>query len=88
MQMMKVAKPPSAIHLTTNNFVAEESELIKNGLPPDLANAIYEEGGFLVITDLPKGIEVGIDYRTFIATDKFLGFKVRVIFILKLIYLR
>jgi hypothetical protein len=24
---------------------------------------------------LPNGIEVGIDYRTFIATDKFLGFK-------------
>lgn len=24
---------------------------------------------------MPKGIEVGIDYRTFIATEKFLGFK-------------
>jgi hypothetical protein len=38
---------PTAISLTAGNFVAEESELIRNGLPQDLANEIYENGGFV-----------------------------------------
>ncbi|KAI6176358.1 AAR2 splicing factor-like protein [Aphelenchoides bicaudatus] len=65
----------AAITLTANNFVAEESDLIRNGMPQQLANDIYENGGFVIIQGLPKNIEVGIDYRTFIATEKFLGFK-------------
>lgn len=43
-----MALRPSAITFSTNNFVAEESDLIRNGLSQQMANEIYENGGFMV----------------------------------------
>ncbi|CAD5218550.1 unnamed protein product [Bursaphelenchus okinawaensis] len=63
-------------YMMPSHFVAKENEMIQNGINPILANEIYNNGGFIVFLNLPKkDITVGIDYRNFTPTEKFMGFK-------------
>lgn len=39
------------------------------------ANKLNEEGGIILIIDMPKGTAVGLDYNTWLVGDNFLGFK-------------
>ncbi|CAD5230298.1 unnamed protein product [Bursaphelenchus xylophilus] len=66
----------STTYMMPSHFVAKENELIQNGIHPELANEIYNNGGFIVFPNLPKkDITIGIDYRNFTPTEKFMGFK-------------
>ena len=44
-------------------------------LSPEAAQRLYQEGGFLVVTQLPPGTEFGIDLYSWNTGDKFLGVK-------------
>ena len=44
-------------------------------LEPEVANRMFHEGGFLVVKDMPRGTEVGIDMRAWNTGDRFLGIK-------------
>ncbi|KAM7456476.1 hypothetical protein BLSTO_02770 [Blastocystis sp. subtype 1] len=39
------------------------------------ANKLNEEGAILLILDMPKGAEIGIDYNSWLVGESFLGFK-------------
>lgn len=78
----------STTYMMPSHFIAQENELIKNGIRPETANQIYKNGGFIVscspcarfllqlFPNFPKkDVTVGIDYRNFTPTEKFMGFK-------------
>ena len=44
-------------------------------LSPEAAQRLYQEGGFLVVTQLPPGTELGIDLYSWNTGEKFLGVK-------------
>ena len=44
-------------------------------LSPEAAQRLYQEGGFLVVTQLPPGTEFGIDLYSWNTGEKFLGVK-------------
>lgn len=44
-------------------------------LSPSQARQLTERGGALILLGVPKGLEVGIDYKSWTVTDSFLGFK-------------
>ena len=48
---------------------------INEQLSPEAAQRLYQEGGFLVVTQLPPGTELGIDLYSWNTGDKFLGIK-------------
>lgn len=39
------------------------------------ANKLNEEGAILLVLDMPKGAEIGIDYNSWLVGDSFMGFK-------------
>ena len=48
---------------------------IDEQLSPEAAQRLYQEGGFLVVTQLPPGTEFGIDLYSWNTGEKFLGVK-------------
>lgn len=44
-------------------------------LGPQDARELCERGASVIFTGLPHGVEVGIDYASFVVSDKFRGFK-------------
>uniref|UniRef100_A0A0K0FLJ8 Protein AAR2 homolog n=1 Tax=Strongyloides venezuelensis TaxID=75913 RepID=A0A0K0FLJ8_STRVS len=44
-------------------------------LSPDQARIMFKNLSFIIFKDFPEGIEVGIDYKSFITGPKFMGFK-------------
>jgi len=48
---------------------------INEQLSPEAAQRLYQEGGFLVVTQLPPGTEFGIDLYSWNTGEKFLGVK-------------
>ena len=38
-------------------------------------NKLNEEGAILLVLDMPKGAEIGIDYNSWLVGESFLGFK-------------
>ncbi|CEF63736.1 Protein AAR2 homolog [Strongyloides ratti] len=44
-------------------------------LSPEQARFMFESFSFIIFKDFPEGIEVGIDYKSFITGPKFMGFK-------------
>ena len=41
----------------------------------DSAKRLFAEGGFLVLLDVPKGTEIGIDYQCWSVGPRFKGIK-------------
>ena len=39
------------------------------------ANKLNEEGAILLVLDMPKGAEIGIDYNSWLVGESFWGFK-------------
>ena len=52
-----------------------ESEDDGYQMSPKAAQKLYNEGGFLVVTQLPSGSEFGIDLYSWNTGEKFLGVK-------------
>ena len=52
-----------------------ESEDDGYQMSPEAAQKLYNEGGFLVVTQLPPGSEFGIDLYSWNTGEKFLGVK-------------
>ena len=40
-----------------------------------LANKLNEEGAIVLILDMQKGAEIGLDYNSWLVGESFLGFK-------------
>jgi len=52
-----------------------ETDTVEMTMEPELASKLYEDGGFLLIEDLPVGTEFGIDMNSWNTGTKFLGVK-------------
>ena len=44
-------------------------------LEPELANRLFHEGSLLVLRDVPRGTEIGLDMQAWHTGDRFLGIK-------------
>lgn len=59
----------SRVHFSEDTTTAELE------LDPEVANRLFHEAGFLVLKDVPRGTEVGIDMQSWNTGDRFLGIK-------------
>lgn len=44
-------------------------------MSPELAQRLFVEGAFLILLDVPKGTEIGMDYTCWSVGPKFKGIK-------------
>ena len=53
----------------------EDAAELSLELEPELANRLFHEGSLLVLRDVPRGTEIGLDMQAWHTGDRFLGIK-------------